>query len=56
VPYYKPEELSGVSDSDRRLIARAYAVETRQQRARCVSGVADPAQHSAAAPALRRTA
>ncbi len=32
VPYFKPNELDGVSDSDRRIIARTYAHETRRRR------------------------
>ena len=55
VPYFEPEELEGVPDSDRRLIARAYAREGRRQQSQRVSGVARSAADSGA-PALRRTA
>jgi hypothetical protein len=55
VPYFKPDELAGVSDSDRRFIARTYAREDRQRRSGRVSGVAHSAPDSSA-PALRRIA
>ena len=60
VPYFEPEELDGVPDSDRLLIARTYARETRRQRSQRVSRVVSSAPDSGApalsAPALRRIA
>ena len=38
VPYFKPEELQDVSDSDRRIIAKTYARESRRQRSRRAGG------------------
>ncbi len=38
VPYFKPDELDGVSASDRRIIARTYAHESRRERSRLASG------------------
>ncbi|HEY1536288.1 MAG TPA: hypothetical protein VGF76_19850 [Polyangiaceae bacterium] len=55
VPYFEPDELAGVPDSDRRFIARTYAREDRQRRSRRISGVAASALDSSA-PALRRIA
>jgi hypothetical protein len=55
VPYFEPDELDGVPDSDRRFIARTYARESRRQRSQRVSGVACSAPDSSV-PALRRTA
>ena len=55
VPYFKPDELAGVPDSDRRFIARTYAREDRQRRSRRVSGVTHSALDSSA-PVLRRIA
>jgi hypothetical protein len=55
VPYFEPDELAGVSDSDRRFIARSYARESRQRRSGRVSGVACSALDNSAA-ALRRIA
>ena len=38
VPYFEPEDLQDVSDSDRRILARTYARESRRRRARRESG------------------
>jgi hypothetical protein len=55
VPYFEPEELDGVSERDRRFIARSYARDARRQQSQRVSGVACSAADSVA-PTLRRTA
>jgi hypothetical protein len=55
VPYFEPEELEGVSEIDRRFIARSYARENRREQSQRISGVARSAAESGA-PALRRTA
>jgi hypothetical protein len=55
VPYFEPEELDGVSEIDRRFIARSYARENRRAHSQRVSGVARSAADSGV-PALRRTA
>ncbi|HEX3849866.1 MAG TPA: hypothetical protein VHW01_02800 [Polyangiaceae bacterium] len=55
VPYFEPEELDGVSESDRRFIARGYAREGRGQQSQRISGVARSSADSVTPP-LRRTA
>jgi hypothetical protein len=57
VPYFKPDELEGLPESDRRFIARTYARETRRLRSRRVKSAkaASSALESSAPESLRRT-
>ena len=55
VPYFEPEELEGVPDSDRRLLARSYARDKRRERSLRVSRVSHMVLDSGA-PSLRRIA
>jgi hypothetical protein len=52
VPYFEPEELAGVPDSDRRFIARSYASNNQRERSQRIGKVDRTALESK--PALLR--